>query len=80
MKYNSRDLDNFIKYSDFKCRFSNSRFTIIVPGTFTHSPSVVAVDNFADFPPNAVYCKTPIWPIDESVESESVKLDISVNG
>lgn len=64
IKYNPRDLDNFIKYSDFQCRFQSSKTTIVVKGMFTHSPAVSGLNNFNEFAPNSVLCKTPLWALD----------------
>jgi hypothetical protein len=80
IKPNPRDLDNIIKYGDFKCRFTSSKTTVIVDAIFTYQPMVAGLENFADVTPNTIYCKTPIWPIDDSASKETVKLDVSVNG
>jgi len=45
-----------------------------------HTPIVTGAENYSNYPPNTVYCKTPIWPIDEAADKDPVKLDISVNG
>lgn len=45
-----------------------------------HTPLVPGLDEHSDLIPNTIYCKSPIWPIDDSVEKEAVKLDVSVNG
>jgi hypothetical protein len=69
-----------LKHGDFKCRFSSSTATIIVDGKFTYSPMVSALNDYTENTPNILYCKTPIWPLSDSSEYETVKLDMSVNG
>ena len=63
------------KYGNATCRFKHKNGKeIIVPGSLSHYP----FKSTGEF--NAIFCKAPLWSLDEGVEKEDVTLDVSING
>ena len=75
-----RDLENVRRHANPKCRFSNGNKSITVNALLLHQPLNIAFDGGDALEPNTVKCKTPIWSLDPEQTSETVKLDISING
>ena len=54
--------------------------SIIVDAEYLYTPLTSGEHEPSLNKPNTIYCKSPIWPIDDNLASDPVKLDVSVNG
>lgn len=68
------------KYSQPKARFSSGDQSVVVDAVLMYTPMVSAYDGADYLEPNTIKIKTPMWTMPEGVSSQTVKLDISING
>jgi len=77
---NKRDMGVVKTHANAKCRFSSSDGVVVITdAVLVHGPMEEAADPEKDGDPNYIKCRTPIWNL-HGQKSETVKLDLSLNG
>lgn len=76
----AKDLNNVRAFSNPKARFTSADTSVTVDAVLVHMPLSQAYDGQDFLAPNTLLFHTPIWSLRDGQTSQTVKLDLSING